>query len=626
MTHTIFIIEGHVNIEKIKNEMLLNKDSRLYALNYAAHKNLNQHNIEHEIAENLLTMEDRGNLDDKAIDITRNWHDNELIKKFLIFQEINLGSLIEMELLHYFVQQCANAVMINKIIEKEKPKQVVSYTLLSDYLQRRCKSMNIQVTSHDAKQHVSQFDKINIKFNIGSYPVSITISRKAFIKIRKILDKAIGRIFNLGVDPKKVNGQKSILLLDFNPVQYDLLMKELSTLDKNILLLNQRRPAIWNLQSFRILKNLNCKIIHLYDFEKHILEKINFEIKALQSNLDKLWDLNSVFEDIFSICSDTFWYSIKESFIQICNSRFQESARRILLIDKLFNAFNISVIFEWAETAQEEKEIILLSKKKKIKSVLLQHAIDTSFRTWVKYNQIALSGYTHFISDKQALWGSQVKNHALTYGNKAENLIVTGSPRHDNFFRSIDKGKSKGIILFATTGVTGRISYGQTHLDAYTKFESFVREVCRIAKNFPDKQLVVKPHPQPDYISNITKIIKEIDPTIPILYNANLIELINSCDVLITFNNSTVVLESMILGRPAISLQIEKWAEEDEIVKSNALLSISKIEEIENGIKKILYDKEYQNRLVENSKIFVNDYFANHGVASHEVTKLLDSF
>ncbi|HWY36318.1 MAG TPA: UDP-N-acetylglucosamine 2-epimerase, partial [Nitrosopumilaceae archaeon] len=223
-------------------------------------------------------------------------------------------------------------------------------------------------------------------------------------------------------------------------------------------------------------------------------------------------------------------------------------------------------------------------------------------------------------------WGSQVKNHALTYGNKAENLIVTGSPRHDNFFRSIDKGKSKGIILFATTGVTGRISYGQTHLDAYTKFESFVREVCRIAKNFPDKQLVVKPHPQPDYISNITKIIKEIDPTIPILYNANLIELINSCDVLITFNNSTVVLESMILGRPAISLQIEKWAEEDEIVKSNALLSISKIEEIENGIKKILYDKEYQNRLVENSKIFVNDYFANHGVASHEVTKLLDSF
>ncbi len=76
--------------------------------------------------------------------------------------------------------------------------------------------------------------------------------------------------------------------------------------------------------------------------------------------------------------------------------------------------------------------------------------------------------------------------------------------------------------------------------------------------------------------------------------------------MLITFNNSTVVLESIILGKPTISLQIEKWAEEDEIIKSNAFLSISKIEDIENGMKKILSDKEYCNHLIENSKIFVN--------------------
>ncbi len=64
--------------------------------------------------------------------------------------------------------------------------------------------------------------------------------------------------------------------------------------------------------------------------------------------------------------------------------------------------------------------------------------------------------------------------------------------------------------------LSGRISFEQTHHEAYEKFESFVKEVCRVAKKFPDKQLVVKPHPQSDSLSNITALIKEIDSTIPI--------------------------------------------------------------------------------------------------------------
>ena len=102
--------------------------------------------------------------------------------------------------------------------------------------------------------------------------------------------------------------------------------------------------------------------------------------------------------------------------------------------------------------------------------------------------------------------------------------------------------------------------------------------------------------------------------------------MINSCDLLITFNNSTVVLESMILGKPSISLQIEKWAEEDDLVKTGAFLPISNIDEIENGIKKILYDNEFKDNLLENSKSFVNDYLANPGTASNKLAKLLDSY
>jgi len=626
MAHTIFLIEGNADIEKIKLEILTHKNSKIFALNYVAHKNLDENNIPHEIAENYLTVENRKKIDDNSIHITANWHENNKLKNLLTFEGINLGSLIEMELLLYFAQIYGTAMMINKIIEKENPVYVISDTILNDYVKRLGIVKNIQVISHDLVEQPSlQFDKINIKYNLGSYPVSLTISRSTFMKIRKIFDKTVSLMFKLNPDLKFAR-QKSILLVEFNPAQYDILIKELSTLNKNILLLNQRRPAIWNLQSFKIIRNSKCKIININNFEKKISTKVVHEIDAIKSKLENLWNLNSVFEEVFSFNSQTFWYSIKNSFIKICNARFSESIRRILLLNELFVAFNISVIFEWAETGQEEKEIIFLSKKRGIKSILLQHAMDPSSHKWDRFNRFALGGYSWFISDNQALWGEPVKKRALSYGHKEENLLVTGSPRHDDFFKAVDKGQSKGIILFATTSVTGRISYEQTPFDAYVKFDSFVKEVCKIVKKFPDKQLIVKPHPQPDFLSNITQLIKEIDPQIPILYNANLVELINSCDVLITFNNSTVALESLILGKPVISLQIEKWAEEDEFVKTGAVLSISNIGDLEGGINNILYNDEFKNNILKNSKKFVERYLANRGTASKALTKILDSF
>jgi len=471
----------------------------------------------------------------------------------------------------------------------------------------------------------SQFDEINIKYNLGSYPISFYISRTTFLKLKKILEKVISVIFNLAPN-YKLSKNKSILLVDFNPVQYDVLINELSALNKNILLLNQRRPAIWNFTSFKIIKNSKCKIIHLDHFEKKIERKILEQLNVVQSNLAKAWNLDSIFEGIFLVNSHSFWYSIKNSFTKICSSRFSDSVRRILLLNELFDKFNISVILEWAETGQEEKEIISIAKKRKVKSIMLQHAMDPSTDKWDKYHRFVLGGYSYFISDKQALWGESIKRRAISYGHKEENLLVTGSPRHDNFFSANNNIKSKGIILFATTSVTGRISYEQTTIDAYLKFENFVRKVCQVVKKFPDKQLIVKPHPQPDIISKITELIHEIDPHIPILYNANLVELIKSCDVLITFNNSTVALESMILNKPTISLQIEEWAQEDEIVKKEALVSIKNIDEVENGIRKLLYDKKFKDKILENSKDFVEDYLANRGHASSKLVKILDSF
>ena len=58
----------------------------------------------------------------------------------------------------------------------------------------------------------------------------------------------------------------------------------------------------------------------------------------------------------------------------------------------------------------------------------------------------------------------------------------------------------------------------------------------------------------------------------------------------------------------------------------NALLSISDIDEIENGIKKMLFDNKFREQFLMNGKKFVQQYFANPGFASKTLAKTLDEF
>jgi UDP-N-acetylglucosamine 2-epimerase len=87
-----------------------------------------------------------------------------------------------------------------------------------------------------------------------------------------------------------------------------------------------------------------------------------------------------------------------------------------------------------------------------------------------------------------------------------------------------------------------------------------------------------------------------------------------------------VAMEAMILNKPVISLQIEKWAEEDEFVKTGALLSISNVNDVKDGISRLLYDKEFKDKLLDNSQKFVENYFAHKGTASKTLAKGLDTF
>ena len=96
--------------------------------------------------------------------------------------------------------------------------------------------------------------------------------------------------------------------------------------------------------------------------------------------------------------------------------------------------------------------------------------------------------------------------------------------------------------------------------------------------------------------------------------------------MLITFNNSTIALESMILNKPTISLQTDKWAEENELVKKHGMVSISKLEDIEPSIHSILKDDVFKINILKNSDNFIQKYYTNRGSASTFLAQFLENF
>ena len=625
MKKTIFLISNFNDISKINNIISENSNCIIYSLNYQTHKLLSKNKIQNFIAESILTQSDRESIDQKSFNATISWYQNNFLKKYLMFNELNLGSLLELELIQYFGNIFKEAMILTRIIEKEKPNKIISSTFLNKFVEKLGKTMDIEViTIFDSIQLPKLYhDEINIKFNFGKIPISFTISPNSFNFIKKLTEKLINFFFHFKPNISTLN-TKSILLLNFNPLQYDKLIDELSNTEKNVFLLNLRRPAIWNWASFKIIKNSKSNILPLSLFEKELTSKISSEINSFNENLSNMWKFNDIFEKCFVIDDYSFWSSIKQDFITICESRFKESIKRLILLDHLFLKSNISVILMWAETGQEEKEILFMSKKHNIETLVLQHFLFSDSVLWQKYDRFALGLSYPFESDKQIIWDQFTKQQAISFKHKEDKLILAGSPRHDNFFISEKNKNPKGIIILATTSVP-RFSSVMSTFDSYIKFENFIKEVCRIVKNLPDKKLIIKAHPHFESLSNITELIKEIDPQIQIIYDANLIELINNCDLLITFNNSTIALESIILEKPTISLQFEKWAEDDNIAKSNAILSISTLGDIEKGITDLLFDKKFKNMMNENAQNFLKS-FVNCGKSSQKLAKILDNY
>ena len=615
MKKNIFLVDNGIDIDLLQKEIKNLSENVIYTLDYDIHKKLERKNIPHNLGEDILVEDDFEKIDQTVIGLTENCFLK--YKNSLVVNDIYLPELIEHEFFQYLLQQFLKPYIITKLIHRLEINSLNDFTNYSTFI-KNIISNDVEYCFYGSSENLSLYHDKIIFNPINSIPFHLEISRKTFTKLKKPLQGITDTLYNLKPNP---NQKQNVLLVNFDVVEFENLLISLNALNVNYILLNTRKPAITSKKSLQAIKNTNSKIVNLNDFHKNVQSEIISSKQTFQKTLSLMIN-DDYFENSFSINGVSFWPSIKQSFFDMCSTRFNESIERIFLLREFFNSFDIALNFLWIDVGQEEKECILIGKKFSIDSIMIQHGRFQTSKIWNKFAKFLGQFPAPMLSDKQIVWGETSKKYALSYAHSENNIIVGGSPRHDKFFKHNEKKSSNGNIILATTG-TMFLSADTCTTRSQIRYDDYIKEIYRIVKTLDGKNLIIKSHPSQILRKIVQELINEFDSSIKLVENANNQELFHDCDMLITFNNSTTSLEALSQGTPVISLQTESWALEDDIAQSDAIVSVSTLSDCEQSIKKVLYDSDFRTNLIENGFKFLSNYMSNQGNASSSIALIL---
>lgn len=585
--------------------------SEIIVFDYDSHAFLLSKKIPHKISDEFTNDNELEDLQKKSY-IYAKWYELNEISKSIIFNDINLGELFYTEFHYYLVPILKKFYEVNKIFSKFKSANFSSNGTLYKIISYFTKNISHLHSEHDETKNFLN-DSIKKTFKIGKKEISISFSRSKFKKIKKNSELLVDKFFH----PKE-SLTYDAMLVEFDPIKYEKLFLSMPKLNAQGLYLGLRRPAIWNKQSFSIFKKSQCDVITsniIRDEQKKIIEDGKSFVKNFLNDLENYDDLLSSY---FSYNDDSFWEIIKNDFIELCKKRMNEFISDIVLIDETLKKFKIKTILLWSEQSSTEIITLKFSKKHNIPTYLLQHGYYHDANDAFEFNNFM--GNVPNYSTKTIVWGELYRKILIDIGYDENKILSLGNPLFDEINYLENHSKKKDYVLLATSGpVENLLNNLSTNLR--TKYNETIYEICsKVLKN--KKDLVIKLHPwQEEFFP--TKMIQNKFPTVKILKEGNIFELIKKSEIFLTFDVSTTILEAFLLKKPVISITVKNYGWKQPSIFQNNNCLYTSINDFENNLKQILIDSKFKNKLIYQGEQFLNQYVSNLGFSSKSIISIL---
>jgi hypothetical protein len=370
MTKIVFLDDIPKNIQ-----ILDQKNSKFFPLNFKVEKYLESKKIISTDTSKWLNWEDFMFIDKTAVDIPMKWGLMKHLEKNLDFRGINLSLLIEKELFLSLLPLIHRIILIEKIIENTNPKIGVidenDNTYFGKILKKILKKHNIKIEHIDVKKtdkEIWKGEKITFGIDFLGKTFDITLKRKYFFVLKDLYEKYWDikfKIEHLKIQQNEKHN-KTILLLDFQLINYYSFLKGLSNTNYNLIFLNSRRPIIWNQESHKISENINLRKMQLD--KKKDNEESKKKTIDIKEYLDKIQE-----KSIFYIKQDNYSDILKPIILELVDKRISEIIMNINSFEEKLKTQNIDLVVTLDDSQLFERSIILSCKKKNIPIVMLQN-------------------------------------------------------------------------------------------------------------------------------------------------------------------------------------------------------------------------------------------------------------
>ena len=623
---SLVILDSSIQFDEFKKFSMEN--TTFVAADYETHKKLTDSNTKHELLDNYLQKKERLELYDFVLS-KYTWYENLSRKSDFEFNNINILSLMSSLEFHEFVLTVLIKLFsIKNIISSKSPNEIFVSEKFLKYVklvQDKNKIHTFDSNLNDEKSFLT--NKIELRFNILSKPCTFYISKKNYSSLKKIYENFFCKINNLWLDKK--TSKEIILLVEFNTSAYEEMIRTLSKSKKQVVVLNRRRSAIWNKNSIGILKSNNVKILDPEKFfDLHTDPEFALEHKRLNENLHELWKSKELFS-IFSMKEISFWPLIKDRLKKIYDYRLDDYLKFIFQSRNFLTQLNIKKIICLGESGETEN-VLLQSVENDVDSILLQHSFlrynpELKKLQW-KYEDQNMLGLT---CKKFFLWGNSDLNYFLENSKiQKDQLIISGSPRHDQFLQiksSINSHTIKNILV-TLSPISERSGLGDTNL--IIKYNYFLEKIFKILNEFNDLKITVKLHPGENPHNSILIDFLKNQSNITVFQIKNPNELIKKSDLMINispelYDSSTIMLEGLLLRKPVIQLSLDDELSKVEPLKS-PIIQISEIEHFEQVISKIINDEIYRKEIIEQISNKLNDYLSFQGNSSAKFLEIIE--
>ena len=601
--------------DTILNQITKTSSLDLITFDYDSHKKLSDRNITHKIIDDFLTDLDRRELFEYC---------NQCLKKIeqfngqeLIFHGINLLTLIDRnELREFFMEIIPKIKVVNQLLQDNNYEKIyLPYNIYKIFLESKYKEKINFINK--TKDEFTTFENIIIPIEIGFIKSKITIGRKKYKKIKQILEKYAGIFFGL-----RKNDKKKIVLLEFNPETYHVLLEEINKLGFKPVLLNFRKSPINNLKSLKFLVNSHSTIIIPEDWvEKNTLHEFEKNKKKLLTNINKIIE-NKKNLLVFNYNEINFSTFLQTKLNQLLIQRFDEYMLQILVAESIQSRSDVKSILTLNFSGETEK--VFSNVKGNIPILHLQHAFANYTESISHFD--FLDDFD-FVRDRIAVWGDIVRDYLINIKKiDHSKILVTGSPKYDFYVPKIKEKTDKKIVLVTLRPVITHMEGPRISL--FDRYEKTLKKIHQITENNSDIEIIFKLHPQQNQSNEIIKNMIMTNDQIKFFQYEPINELFQNCDLHVNiatdnFDASSVILEAMLFKKPTLNIELQQNRIEFEFIKENAIKTLHYSENLIDAILELL-DEKNSSEIIKNSQKYLERYMKNRNKASNVLIKSLE--